>query len=163
LRRAATAEPEQVMYLPRVPYLPCSVVLRVRPQGSTTIETWEEIDDLAAAGPEVPVTDPKLPPGAPLPPPAPTKVFAFDPEARRVKFGDGTHGTRLQFRAAAWADYDVTSGEAGNVGPGAIATGPMLPAGMKVTNPVRTWGGAEAETVAEGEKQVPRVLGHPDR
>jgi predicted phage baseplate assembly protein len=32
-----------------------------------------------------------------------------------------------------------------------------------VTNPVRTWGGAEAESVAEGEKQASRYLQHRDR
>jgi hypothetical protein len=34
---------------------------------------------------------------------------------------------------------------------------------MKVTNPVATWGGAEAETVSEGEKQIARYLQHRDR
>jgi hypothetical protein len=32
-----------------------------------------------------------------------------------------------------------------------------------VSNPVRTWGGADAESVAEGEKQVARYLQHRDR
>jgi hypothetical protein len=32
-----------------------------------------------------------------------------------------------------------------------------------VTNPVRTWGGAEAESVAEGEKQIARYLQHRER
>ena len=32
-----------------------------------------------------------------------------------------------------------------------------------VSNPDRTWGGAEAETVAEGEKQIARHLQHRDR
>jgi len=54
-------------------------------------------------------------------------------------------------------------GRAGNVGPKAINSGASLPAGIKVTNPDRTWGGAEAETVAEGEKQISRHLQHRDR
>jgi predicted phage baseplate assembly protein len=45
----------------------------------------------------------------------------------------------------------------------AINNGPSLPAGIKVSNPVRTWGGAEAETTGEGEKQIARYLQHRDR
>jgi predicted phage baseplate assembly protein len=90
-------------------------------------------------------------------------VFAFDAEAGKVTFGDGTRGTRLPFGARAWADYDVSMGPAGNVGRDAISTGPELPAGMKVTNPLPTWGGAAAESVSDGEKQVARFLRHRDR
>jgi hypothetical protein len=60
-------------------------------------------------------------------------------------------------------NYDYGVGAAGNVGPGAINNSPSLPAGMKVTNPIRTWGGTEAETVTEGEKQITRYLQHRDR
>ena len=58
----------------------------------------------------------------------------------------------------------MVSGRAGNVGAGAIknraqpASSPLV-----VTNPVRTWGGADSETVAEGEKQIARTLQHRDR
>jgi predicted phage baseplate assembly protein len=38
-----------------------------------------------------------------------------------------------------------------------------LPSGVKVTNPVQTWGGDEAETVAEAEQRIPRTLQHRDR
>src|SRR6185503_18665151 len=51
----------------------------------------------------------------------------------------------------------------GNVNAGAIKGGPSLPAGFTATNPVRTWGGADAETVEEGEKQVQRWLQHRAR
>jgi hypothetical protein len=44
-----------------------------------------------------------------------------------------------------------------------INTSPMLPEGFTVTNPVRTWGGDEAETVSAGEKQISRYLQHRDR
>src|SRR6185503_2131096 len=54
-------------------------------------------------------------------------------------------------------------GAAGNVGAGSIGTSPALPAGIKVSNPVRTWNGTEAETVSEGEKQIARYLQHRDR
>jgi hypothetical protein len=39
----------------------------------------------------------------------------------------------------------------------------MVPTGIAATNPVQTWGGADAETVAQGEKQVPRVIQHRER
>src|SRR5207249_8809360 len=54
-------------------------------------------------------------------------------------------------------------GAAGNVGKNAINSSPALPAGLKVTNPVRTWNGAEAESMSEGEKHISRYLQHRDR
>ena len=89
--------------------------------------------------------------------------FAVDAEAGEVRFGDGVRGRRPPRGALLRADYDFGAGAAGNVGPGAIARAPALPAGIKVTNPVRTWGGADAESVAEGEKQIARYLQHRDR
>src|SRR5207237_7518792 len=50
-----------------------------------------------------------------------------------------------------------------NVGERQIDSAPALAAGVKVENPVRTWGGTAAETVGEGEKQVTRFLQHRDR
>jgi len=35
--------------------------------------------------------------------------------------------------------------------------------GFTVSNPVQTWGGADAENVQSGEKQVKRFLQHRDR
>jgi len=61
------------------------------------------------------------------------------------------------------ADYAYGNGAGGNVGPKTISTAAALPAGVKVTNPIRTWGGAAAETVDEGEKQIARYLQHRDR
>jgi predicted phage baseplate assembly protein len=90
-------------------------------------------------------------------------VFAVDPEAGALRFGDGLRGRRPQRDATLRASYDYGLGRAGNVARGAITTAPALPAGFKATNPVRTWGGAEGETVAEGEKQVARYLQHRDR
>jgi predicted phage baseplate assembly protein len=60
-------------------------------------------------------------------------------------------------------DYDYSEGREGNVNEGAIRTGPALPPGFSVTNPIPTWGGADAESVATGEKQVQRWVQHRDR
>jgi len=159
---SGTGEPDQSAVLARGPVLPGSVTVRVRPPGGA-VEEWDEVNDLLTAGPEVPVPDPRKPPGTPLPPPRPTRVFAFDPEAGRVTFGDGTRGTRPPFGASIWADYDVAAGPAGNVGKDSVNSGPELPPGMKVTNPIPTWGGAAAESVTDGEKQVAQFLRHRDR
>src|SRR5262249_43975132 len=121
------------------------------------------VADLADAGAEVPVADPLLPPGAAPPKPAESRVFALDPEAGQLFFGDGTRGARLPLNARVVADYEISDGLAGNVNPGAIKTGPLCPAGFSANNPVRTWGGADAETVDEGEKQIQRWVQHRER
>jgi hypothetical protein len=158
-----TGEPDQTVTLSRSPVLPGSVRLTVTPGPTGAVEAWTEIDDLLAAGPEVVVPDPQAAPGTRPAPPRPADVFALDPEAGRITFGDGLNGRRPPPGALLRADYDYGLGRAGNVGPGAVATAPALPTGLKVTNPVRTWGGADAETVTEGEKQVARYLQHRDR
>ena len=156
-----TGEPDQLVTLTNRPVLSGSVRVTVTAQGQTTV--WEEIDDLLSAGPEVPVTDPRLPPGSPPPPRRPSEVFALDPESGQIRFGDGTRGKRPPRGATMRADYDYGVGEAGNVGVGSINSGAALPSGVRVTNPVRTWRGARAETPSEGEKQISRYLQHRDR
>ena len=126
-------------------------------------ETWTRVDDLYTAGPEVPVPDLRLPPGAQQPPPLNSKVYTVDPASGVVTFGDGLHGMRPPAGSRIRVDYAYGSGADGNVGAGAIVSSPALPAGVKVTNPIRTWGGAAAETVEEGQRQIARYLQHRDR
>jgi predicted phage baseplate assembly protein len=90
-------------------------------------------------------------------------VFTLDAEAGTLAFGDGLHGRRPPRGARIRAAYDYSAGAAGNVGKGAINAGTALPAGFTVANPVPTWGGTDAEDVAQGEKQVTRMLQHRDR
>ena len=159
-----TGQPDQQVTLSHAPILPGSVRLAVSEPGSVaSIRPWQEIADLLDAGPEVPVPDPALPPGVVQPPPAPSEVFAVDAEAGTLRFGDGMRGRRPPTDAVMRADYDYGLGRAGNVGPGAITTAAQLPHCYRVTNPVRTWGGADAEAVADGERQVARYLQHRDR
>jgi hypothetical protein len=155
---AGTGEPDQVVRLARTPVLPGSVRLTVATPART--EEWQEIDDLLAAAPEVPRPD--EPAGAPDEE-APRTVFELDAESGELRFGDGERGQRPPRGATMRASYDLSDGRAGNVAAGAISSAPGLPAGLKVANPVRTWGGAAAETVAEGEKQIARHLKHRDR
>lgn len=155
-------EPDQVVRLARTPVLPGSVRISVTEPGASAPATWHEIDDLLSAGPEVPAPDALLPPGRPAAIVPRAEVFALDAEAGVVRFGDGTRGRRPALGSTIRADYDYSVGRAGNVGPRSISRG-VLPEGLKVLNPVRTWGGADAETVSEGEKQIARFLQHRDR
>lgn len=168
---AGTGEPDQSARLSLAPVLPETVRITVTSPAGDTSE-WQEIDDLAAAPPEIPVTDPRQPPGrraVPQPPRAsaaqrdPAHVFALNAESGDVRFGDGTHGARPQDGAILRASYDYARGAEGNVAAGQINAAPSLPEGFKVFNPVATWGGADAETVAAGEKQIARYLQHRDR
>jgi hypothetical protein len=156
-----TGEPDQVMNLSQAPVLPGSVTVTVTTKQGVT--TWGPVEDLYLAGPEVPVPDLRLPPGTPAPPPAVSTVFLLDPEAGQITFGDGAHGSRPPYQATLRADYDFCVGGAGNVGAGSINASPVLPTGFIITNPIRTWGGADAETPDEGEKQITRYLQHRDR
>src|SRR6185503_9123898 len=157
-----TGAPDQLLVLSRKPVIPKSVLLTVSPPASDT-QTWQEVDDLLSAGPEVPVPDLRLPPGAAPVPPLPSEVYVVDAESGQIKFGDGLRGKRPPAGAKLRASYDYGVGSAGNVAAASINSSPALPAGIKVTNPVRTWGGTEAEQVIDGEKQIARYLQHRDR
>jgi hypothetical protein len=156
-----TGQPDQSVILSRTPAVPRSVRLRVTVRGET--REWREIDDLLSAGPEVQVPDPRRPPGAAAPAPKPSEVFVVNPESGEIRFGDGLRGRRPPAGATLRAGYDYGVGAAGNVGAGSVNASPALPAGFKVSNPVRTWNGTEAEPVGEGEKQITRYLQHRDR
>jgi len=146
--------PDQVRQLRQAPVLAGSVALTSI--ADNVRHDWVEIDDLRAAGPELPI------PGAPDMG-DPVDVFACDAEAGLISFGDGLTGRRPKAGEALYASYACTEGVEGNVAAGAVKAGPTLPAGVSATNPVATWGGAEAESVAAAEKQVPRFLTHRDR
>lgn len=156
-----TGEPDQEAKLARSPVLPGTVKLTVTVNGAS--ETWEEIDDLMSAGPEVAVPDPRLPPGTPASTNTRVKVFRLDAEAGVLRFGDGAHGARPPPGATLRVDYDHGVGRTGNVGAGSVTSGPALPPGLQVENPLPTWGGADAEGVKEGERHISRFLQHRDR
>jgi hypothetical protein len=157
-----TGDPDQVVHLARRPVLPGSVRLVVTTPDAT--ETWTEIEDLSIGGPEVNLPDPAAPPGlTSRRTRLESKVFALDPEAGELRFGDGERGRRPPRGAIMRATYDVSDGTAGDVGPGAISSGPTLPPGVKVANPVRTWGGVDAESVIAGEKRIALTLKHGER
>jgi Baseplate J-like protein len=162
LTLGATGEPDQIFTLANAHVLPDSIVLTVAPAGQAQ-EAWNTIEDLLSAGPEVPTTDPRYPPGVIPGPPQPAKVFTVDGESGTIRFGDGFRGARPPLSAVIRVDYDYSQGSAGNVGVSAISSAPALPTGLIVANPVGTWGGTDSETVDQGEKQVARFLQHRDR
>jgi predicted phage baseplate assembly protein len=147
-----TGEPDQRFRLANAPVLPGTVRLMVNG------EAWEEIDDLLAAAPEVPVRDPLSADGAADSSRGHPRRFAVDPEAGEVFCGDGLRGTRFPANAPLIASYAYSSGPAGNLGVRAINTAPTLPAGFVVSNPLPTWGGSPSETVAEAERSIPLRL-----
>ena len=160
-----TGRPDQALRLARTPVVSASVRLRVRePAGE---EIWTEIGDLFDAGGEVATQPLTGPPGSESivreTLPRPDRVFVLEPADGTLHFGDGRHGRRPPPGAAIVADYDYALGAAGNVAPGAISSAPALPAGVKVSNPVRTWGGADAESVADAERHAARYVQHRDR
>lgn len=155
--------PDQSRRLARAPVLPGSVRVTTRAGADAPVE-WREIDDLAAAAPEVPVADWRRPPGAaPDAPAGPLEVFELDAEGGVLCFGDGLQGRRLPRGTRVFASYAYSLGAEGNVAEGAVDGAPGLPPGFTVYNPVRTWWGRDAETVAEGEKQIRGYLSNRDR
>lgn len=117
---------------------------------------WTQVDDLMAAGPEL-----LLSPTAANT--RPTDVYLLDAEAGTVRFGDGLRGRRPPIGSRVLAQYDVCDGRAGNVPAGAITSGPALPPGVRVKNPLATWGGADAEDAVTGEKRISSFIRHRDR
>lgn len=157
--------PDQSRRLARAPVLAGSVNVATR-LGADAAQRWNQIDDLAAAAPEVPVTDPRLSPGSQYDDSTDDtllNVFELDPEAGVLRFGDGLRGRRLPLGARVFASYEFCQGAAGNVAETVINGSPQLPSGFSVVNPVQTWGGADAENVQSGEKQIKRYLQHRDR
>ncbi len=143
-------EPDQEYRLTNSPVISETVALTV--DGVR----WVRTDDLESAPAEAadPGTDATGDDG---------RVYTVDRASGAVRFGNGLHGARPPSGAAIVARYDFGGGVAGNVGIGAVSSGPALPTGVKVSSPVPTWGGTEAETQAEAERRIPAAVRHRDR
>jgi hypothetical protein len=156
-----TGEPDQAVKLARAPVVPHSIRLFVTV--GTETEEWKETGDLLTAGAEVAAPDLRQTPGAKMSKPKSAKVFVVNAESGEIRFGDGLRGQRPPLNAKISVSYDYGAGIAGNVGAGAVNTSPILPAGVTVSNPIPTWGGADSENVLDGEKQITRYLQHRER
>jgi predicted phage baseplate assembly protein len=153
-----TGEPGQRAIVVNTPVLPETAVLAVNG------DVWQRVDDLFAAGSEIPQSAPRLAEtSTPSTATATSKAYALDAESGEIRFGDGFTGMRPPRGATIVVSYAYGGGQQGVVGIGAINKGPTLPAGIQVTNPAPTWGGSDAETVADAEFRIPRWLRHRDR
>ena len=152
-----TGDPDQEVQLANTPVLPESVEVTV---GGAS---WRQIDDLVAAPPEVPRGNPRRAPGQGSGPSGDPRVYTLDRVSGTIKFGDGLRGARPDSGAVIQARYDYGGGKQGVVGIGAIKNGPNLPSGVKVQNPIRTWGGAPKEPVEEAEQRIAEYLKRRDR
>ncbi len=152
-------QPDQIYPLSRSGVVPESAVIQVIDTAGPS--TWTPVDDLLAAGPEVRIASATVNPR--VTDPRPVNAYLIDPEAGTVRFGDGLRGRRPAQGARIVAQYDVCDGRAGNVPAGAVRSGPSLPSGVQVRNPLPTWGGADAEDVVSGEKRVSAFVRHRDR
>jgi len=161
LLASGTGLPDQERVLSKKPAVPRSARLSVT-LGERT-EIWQEVEDLLLAGSEVDAPDLRLPPGRPREPARRADVFVLEHATGRIRFGDGLRGKRPPEGAILRVTYDFSVGAAGNVARNMVNTGPALPAGYAVSNPIRTWGGADAEPVSQGEKQIARYVQHRDR
>lgn len=156
--------PDQLLRLSHTGVVSDGLVLRVVDAGDAgdankaKATPWTQVDDLMAAGPEL-----QLSPASTAASTRPTDVFLLDAEAGTVRFGDGLRGRRPPIGSRILAQYDVCDGRAGNVAAGAITSGPALPPGVRVRNPLPTWGGADAEDALTGEKRITAFVRHRDR
>ena len=157
-----TGEPDQSVKLALAPVLANTVRLFVTNLGRT--EEWSEIDDLGAAAPEIRIDDARLAPGAKSRRRGGrSTVFTLNAESGEIRFGDGVRGARPAENATLRATYEYAAGSKGNLAPGSITTAVSLPSTFTVTQRIATWGGADAESVADGEKQIARYVQHHDR
>lgn len=90
------------------------------------------------------------------------RFYELDAEAGSIKFGDGHRGaipkagSRIRVVSMRYG-----GGRKGNVSPGNIKT--ISYPNLKLTQPIETSGGSEAETLEEAEKRIPGILKHSDR
>jgi hypothetical protein len=149
--QAVTAAPEllgagagragQSVTLSKTPVILDSEVVQVRADAGW--EAWTRVDDLALAGPDDP-------------------FYALDPTAGAVTFGDGVHGRMpLPGQAIRVLGYRYGGGAAGNVGAGGVSSVRNAP--LLATNPLPAEGGQDAETTAEAQARIPKVLRAHDR
>lgn len=146
--------PDQVRRLANVPVIDGSLTLTVN-----GVE-WNPIDDLAAAEPEVSslTSTPGRSDEEDL-----RQVYRIDLESGEIFFGDGAHGERPLNGAIIQASYSFGGGPQGMVGIGTVNKSPLLPSGIKVSNPVPTWGGSAGESTADAERLIPGQIRHRNR
>ncbi|MFT3843298.1 MAG: putative baseplate assembly protein [Myxococcaceae bacterium] len=137
-----TAQPGQQVTVLNVPVLEKTLVLQVERLGR--FEPWTEVDSFDAST----ESDPH---------------FVLDPQAGKITFGDGIRGRAPQLgERIRVLKYRYGGGAAGNVAPGAISK-LLVSDSVTVKNPMRAFGGADAEPIEEALERVPSELRRHDR
>lgn len=114
--------------------------------------TWQRVDDLAVCGRD-------------------DAVYQLDAEAGQVRFGDGIRGRVPEVgRRIRVARLRAGGGAAGNLPPDSLTgiearapDGRPLTRKLSVGQGLPTQGGADAESVEEGERRIPARLRHRER
>ena len=152
-----TGKPDQVVRLLSRPVIGGSLRLYING------ELWEEIDDLAAAPSELDCRGSSSLQTYSVYGVSSNRVYQLDKEAGEIRFGNGMFGARPPNGALIQASYSHGGGLQGMVGIGTIQKAPSLPSGIKVSNPLPTWGGTAAEQVTDAERNIPQVIRHGER
>jgi hypothetical protein len=136
-------QPSQEVTLIHTPVIPGSVVIDVEEPSAWT--QWTEVDSFHASSED-------------------DRHFVVDHQTGQVRFGTGLQGRAPQYgeriRARTWL---WGGGVEGNVAVGAISKIAASGAKLEVDNPLPAWGGAAAETIAEGLERIPGELRRRDR
>lgn len=149
-----TGKPDQIIRLLNKPIIEGSLKLYVNG------EVWQEVDDLGVAPSELECSHSTSSSVSNI---TTSNVYRLDREAGEIYFGNGIHGARPSLGAIIQATYAHGGGLQGMVGIGTIQKAPSLPSGIKVNNPVPTWGGTAAEKLADAERNIPQTIRHRDR
>lgn len=137
---------DQEMTLPGTPVEPGTLVVEVEEEGRGYVQ-WQQTDDLALMGRD-------------------SAVYVLDPEAGIIRFGDGLRGRipaagrRVRVLLAR-----IGGGASGNLPPGSITALAAAPPGrkLKLSQPLPTDGGEDAETLEAAERRIPAMFRHKDR
>ncbi|HTE48241.1 MAG TPA: putative baseplate assembly protein, partial [Gemmatimonadaceae bacterium] len=143
---------DQVLALPGSPVEPDTLVVQIEETDRGYV-TWRAIDDLALAGRD-------------------DSVFALDPEAGTIAFGDGVRGRIPDAgRRVRVGTCRIGGGRDGNV-PASTLTRAESPIGidgrpvttkLKVGQPLATDGGDDSETLADAQRRIPALFRDRDR
>ncbi len=118
-----------------------TLVLQVEEAGGWA--TWTIVDDFYASS-------------------ADARHYRLDPEAGKVRFGNGEQGRPPQIGERIRAvSYRYGGGTAGNVAGKAISK--IAVSGITASNPLSAWGGADKEDLESGLDRIPGELRRRDR
>ena len=152
----STGAPDQVFHLPQGSVDAATLQVQVEEPGRG-YQPWQRVDDLAAIAADARAA-------------REAAAFELDAEAGTLRFGDSVRGRipERQMRVRL-ASGRFGGGRAGNLPAGSLTEiaatrldGRPAPA-LKVSQPLATTGGADAETVADAQRRIPAFLRHRER